>query len=241
MKNEFLFKRILLKNDAKKHYASNVELQEGNIIPNSINEKLDIKGFAALKKSTVNDATKSRLKKIIYEDILNSADIDQIKILKNLAILEKEIFNSLASGSKDFYKPAVIKSYETYESPMRIQGMKGALIYNALRNSNEAEIDTLKRNSVDIAKVDMNPKNADKIKDTFPEVYERLVELLDNPSYGPEITAISIPYGEDVPKWVIPFIDYTTIINDNISGFPLQSCGLHFATGPNNYTNILQI
>ena len=93
MKNEFLFRRILIKNDAKKNYASNLELQEGKVIPNSISEKLDIKGLPALLKSTMNEATKSRMKKIMYEDILNTPVIDQIKILKNIAILEKEIFN----------------------------------------------------------------------------------------------------------------------------------------------------
>ena len=63
----------------------------------------------------MNEATKSRMKKIMYEDILNTPVIDQIKILKNIAILEKEIFNSLQSGSKDFYKP--LKTEEPIVNP----------------------------------------------------------------------------------------------------------------------------
>ena len=110
MKNEFLMKRILLKVDAKKNYASNLELQEGNIIPNGMDTKLDIKGLPSLLKSTMNESTKARLKRIMYEDVLTCEDVDQIRILKDIAILEKDIFNSLSSGSKDFYKPAVIKS-----------------------------------------------------------------------------------------------------------------------------------
>lgn len=205
-----------------------------------MNERLDIKGFAALKKSTTNDATKTRLKKIIYEDILNSTEINQIKILKDLAILEKEIYNSLESGSKDFYKPAVIKSQDNYQDPMRIQGIKASMVYNSLKNDNEAYIDLTKRNNIDIVKVDISFKTADKIKDSFPLVYDRLMALLEQPEFS-SINAIAVPYGEDVPKWIVPFIDYTTIINDNISGFPLQSCGLYFSTGPNNYSNILRI
>lgn len=240
MKNEFLFRRILLKNDAKKNYASNLELQEGKVIPNSISEKLDIKGLPALLKSTMNEATKSRMKKIMYEDILNTPVIDQIKILKNIAILEKEIFNSLQSGSKDFYKPLVIKSYDNYEDPMRIQGIKASLVYNGLKDDNEKVIDLSKRNNIDVVKVNISIKNADKIKDEFPTTYDKLLALLDEKGFE-TITAVAIPYGEDVPKWVFPFIDYTTIINDNISGFPLQSCGLYFSSGSNNYTNIIQI
>lgn len=224
---------------AKKRYASNVELQEGNIIPNSINEKLDIKGFDALKKSTMNDTTKHRLKEIIYEDILDVQDIDQITILKKLAILKQDIYNSLASGKKDFYKPSVIKSQDNYEDPMRIQGIKASMVYNALKNDNEVTIDLEKRNSIDIVKVDLTKKTVDKIKDSFPLVYDRALELLEDPVFI-KITAIAIPYGEPVPEWVIPFIDYTTIINDNLTGFPLRSCGLQFSTGKNNYTNIIK-
>ncbi len=240
MKNEFLFKRILFDANAKKRYASNVELQEGNIIPNSINEKLDIKGFDALKKSTMNETTKSRLKQIMYEDILSIPDIDQITILKKLAILKEDIYNSLASGNKDFYKPSVIKSQDNYEDPMRIQGIKASMVYNSLKNDDESFIDLTKRNSIDIVKVDISKKNIDKIKDTFPLVYDRALELLEDEAFI-KITAIAIPYGEPVPEWVFPFIDYTTIINDNLTGFPLQSCGLQFSTGKNNYTNILRL
>lgn len=240
MKNEFLMRRILLKGDAKKNYASNQELQEGNIIPNGIDTKLDIKGLPSLLKSTMNDATKSRLKRIMYEDILANEEIDQIKILKDIAILEKDIFNSLASGSKDFYKPSVIKSIDNYEDPMRIQGIKASIVYNALKNDNEPAIDLEKRNAIDIAKVNISFKNAHLIKDDFPLVYDRLMELLERKEFS-VINAIAIPYGEEVPNWIKPFIDYVTIINDNISGFPLQSCGLGFTGGNNNYSNILSI
>lgn len=239
LKNEFLFKRVLFDANAKKRYASNVELQEGNIIPNSINEKLDIKGFDALKKSTTNDSTKHRLKEIIYEDILDAREINQITILKKLAILKEDIYNSLASGKKDFYKPAVIKSQDNYADPIRIQGIKASMVYNSLKNDDEVAIDLTKRNSIDIVKVDLNKKTVDKIKDSFPLVYDRALELLEDDTFS-KTTAIAIPYGEPVPEWVIPFIDYTTIINDNLTGFPLQSCGLQFSTGKNNYTNIIK-
>ena len=128
-KTEFLFKRVLL-TDAKKHYASNQELQEGHKVP--IEEALDTKGMDAFNKSTTNAAIKERLKKVLFNEILDTPVIDQIKVVKSIATIEKEIFNSIQSGKKEFYKPAKIKSTSAYADPMRIQGIKAAIAYNAL-------------------------------------------------------------------------------------------------------------
>lgn len=86
LKNEFLFKSMLL-SEGKKNYASIQEMQEGNAVPKD--KQLDIKGLP-LAKSTVNASTQKRLKKIIYEHILNAPKIDQVRIIKELAIFEKD-------------------------------------------------------------------------------------------------------------------------------------------------------
>ena len=113
LKNEFLFKRVLI-TDAKKHYASKMELQEGNIIPEE--KSLDIKGMDAFVKSSMNPATQERLKKILYDDILNSESIDPIQVLRDIAKVEKEIFDSINNGEKRFFKPVKVKSLSSYES-----------------------------------------------------------------------------------------------------------------------------
>ena len=236
MKNEFLFSRLLL-TDAKKNYASIQELQEGNIV----GKVLDVKGLASLTKSSMNEATRKRLREIMYEDILKVPNIDQLQILKHLAILEKEIYESLLSGAKTYYKPVTIKSMNTYENPMRIQGIKASLVYNELRDAHEEAIDFTKRNGLDILKLNITPKNIEKIKDTYPEKYEKVMTLMNNNNFSTGIDAIAIPINVDTPKWVLEFIDYITIINNNISGFPIESIGLHFAGGNVNYTNILSI
>ena len=53
-----------------------------------------------------------------------------------------------------------------------------------------------------------------------------------------EITSIAMPLDVETPEWVLDFIDYNTIINDNIS-FPLDSLGIH--EGKANYTNIVRL
>lgn len=234
MKNEFLFKRIML-TDAKKNYASIQEIQEGNVIDGGM---LDIKGLA-LAKSETNKTTQNRLKEIIYEDILNCAELDQVKVLKDLAIFEKEIFNSLANGEKTYYKPKRIKSYNNYDDPMRQQGIKASIVWNAIRDESMEAIDLEIRNSIDILKVNITPRNVEKLKDE--EVKGKLIELMKQKEFNTGITTIAIPKNSTIPQWLVDYIDYTTIINDNLSVFPLDPIGVFKINDNNNYTNMIKI
>lgn len=237
LKNEFLFKRILI-TDAKKHYASKVELQEGNVIPEE--KSLDVKGMDAFVKSSMNPAIQERLKKILYEDILNTEQIDPIQVLRDIAVTEKEIFDSINNGEKRFFKPVKVKSISSYENPMRIQGIVASYAYNALHEPGTEALDMSIRNSVDVVKVDMNSKNIDRIMDSFPYVYNKAVELFKTKEFSSGISSIAIPANEKVPGWVLPFIEYEAIINDNISGFPIESIGLYRGYKKNNSTNIIK-
>ena len=252
MKNEFTFGTTMLTMN-KKNYATIQELQEGHIINNG-DGVMDIKGLP-INKSTLNDKTKEELQKILEEEILTSDEIDQVRIIKRLAILEKQIFENLKSGQKDYYKPATIKALNSYEDPMRIQGIKAALVWNMVRGEELEAIDLEARNTVDIAKVIITPENIEKIKDRFPDVYDRFVDLFKDPDhsffgtssqYGVKIkktiTSIAIPTDVQVPEWLVEFIDYTTIINNNLTNFPTESVNIVTMDNPNvNFTNIMKI
>ena len=242
MKNEFLFKRALL-TMVKKSYATIQEVQEGNVIPQNQDTALDIKGIASMAKSSMSDYTRNELKKIMYEDILNCENIDQLNVIKKIAILEKKIYNSLMNGSKDFYKPVVVKSMNNYENPMSIQGIKASIVWNALKEDIHAPLNLEERNSVDIAKVIINKNTIEKIKDKNPELYIRCKELLESGQFKePEINSLAIPKDIQVPEWVLDFIDYDTIINENVSGFPLESIGcMRLNNNRVNWSNILKL
>lgn len=246
MKNEFLFKTALLTN-AKKNYAVIHELQEGKIR----NNELAIAGLT-IDKSTVNKTTRDKMKRVLYEDILTIDNIDQVAVIKKLAILEDEIFNSLATGEKNYYKPLTIKSISSYVDPMKLQGIKASVVWNIVRDDDLEAIDLDIRNAIDIVKVEINSSNADKIKDEYPEVYDRLVEIVGLPKQKPandqyaktfkgNITAIAIPKDVVTPIWITQFIDYTTIINDNIKNFPINSIGVNTGKTSINYTNIVSL
>lgn len=250
LKNEFLFNRALLTPN-KKNYATIQQLQEGVIIEQTQSKSMDIKGLP-INKSTLNDAAKAALQKILYDHVLKPNKINQVEIIRQIAILEKNIEKSLKSGSKEFYKPAAIKSMSNYDDPMRIQGVKAALIWNRVRNHQLEAIDLDARNTIGIVKVLITPENAIKIKDEFPEEYEKLMEVFDDTNiFKPDkngkqkaksITALAIPVNVDTPKWVRYFIDYKAIINDSITNFPIESVGItKLGRSKLNYSNIMKI
>jgi hypothetical protein len=218
-----------------------MELQEGNIINDTPEASLDIKGLDVFKKTSIAESVRERLKIILYEDILNTPFIDPVKVNKDLAIVEQEIYESIKKGEKKFYKPAKIRSLNGYDNPFRIQCIKAAYAYNYIREPNTEAFDLTQRNSIDIVKVFMDPNNIDRIKDDFPDVYSKACALMETPEYKGKIDAIAIPLNEPVPKWVLPFVNYTSIINDSISLFPLESIGNFRGGGSNNYTNMIQI
>ena len=222
MKNEFLFKSLLLTN-GKKQYSSIVLLQEGNQIP--YDKQLDIKGMQ-IGKVGIPKSTADRLTKILEYDILRNDFVDQIDIIRSMATLEKEIYESIHNKKKEFHKPARIKSMSYYDNPMGIQGIKASVAYNYIKSKDEESIDLNERNTVLIIKTNLNKKNCDLIAKDFPEHYIRLVELLNKKEYKGNITSIAIPLNSDIPDWIVPFIDYATIIEDNLRSFPLEELGI---------------
>lgn len=245
LKNEFLMKRILM-TSVKKNYASLQELQEGHVIDHNIKAALDTKGIECLTKSTKSESTRKALRRILYEDILDTDNIDQVKVIKDMAILEKMIIKSLMEGSKEYYKPMTVKSMDAYNNPMTQQGVKGILAWNALKDHDEETIDTTERNAVSIAKVKINPYTLEnEIRTNNPALYKKVKEFLekyrDNYKSG-SIDAIAIPINQPVPQWVIDVIDYDEIVSDNIAKFPLESINIRRTGSTNiNYTNMLKL
>ena len=252
MKNEFLFKKILL-TWVKKHYATYVEVQEGNKIPVGIDTSLDVKGME-LAKSTIPISTKNALKKILYEDILNAENINQLKILNDIAVLENKILDSINKGSLEYYKPVKIKSIDTYKEPMSQQAIKASIIYNGTRKTNEPEINLKAvQSNVYVIKVSITRSILDNssLRNDDPYRYQTLLNILDNNSLGVfndnvspnkrEITSIAIPDGINTPRWVMEFINYQNIVLDNVGNFPLESVGFTKLNTNTAYSGIVNL
>ena len=238
LKNEFQIKRALV-TFGKKNYCSYQERQESSFIP--IEEALDIKGMP-IRKVGVPEKTARRIEEILWNFVLNAENISQIEIVKQLAVLEKQIFDSLMAGDKSFFKPQRVKALSAYADPMGQYTIKAAVAYNELRRPDETIIDLTTRNSLLIIKTTMTMKNIDEIKDTFPDVHEKAITLMASPEFKGKISNIAIMEDDEVPEWVKPFIDYTTVINDNISSFPIEALGIDRKDKSNiNFTNIVRL
>ena len=240
MKNEFSFNRMLITN-VKKNYATIQKVQEGNLIPKS--EQLDVKGIAAIAKSSTAKSTRDEFKKILLEDIMTAPTISQAKIVEKLCIMEKRMIQSIQSGSKEYYKPVTIKAMNSYADPMRIQGIKASYAWNILNEGSGLPLINLEeRNAVDIAKVYLNSKNVDELQERYPEVYEKALKLLDNQYFKGSVDAIAIPHDLMPPDWLLDIIDYKKIVNDNMTGFPFDSVGLGKINKKTTiYSNILNL
>lgn len=238
MKNEFLFKSLLLTYGAK-NYSDIQLVQEGNLIPES--QQLDIKGMP-ISKVGIPESTATALKEILEFDILRSSFVDQVDIFKKLTTLEKLIYQSIKNKKKEYHKPARIKSLSNYKDPMRVQGIKASYAYNQLKSSEEPEINLEERNTVLIIKVEANKTTLYKIEKEFPEYYARFLNLLENKNFKDGIEAIAIPDTMDIPSWIVPLIDYTTIIHDNLRNFPLDEIGMSKNESKDiTHTNILKL
>ena len=238
-KNEYTFARLMM-TTVKKNYTSLITVQEGNMVP--YDKQLDVKGIAVLHKSSSPLSTRKALQKILLEDKLRAPVIDQLRFIKDMAILEKQIVTSIESGSKEFFKPVTVKAMSAYENPMRIQGVKSSYAWNLIKSNDLPSIDLNERNPVDIVKVNISKANANIIAESYPEVYNNILNTLEQPEFAKGIDAIAIPMDVNVPDWMFKFIDYTEIINNNIGGFPVESIGIQtMDRNKVNYTNILKL
>lgn len=241
MKNEFLFGSLLLTPN-RRNYADIQILQEGHIIPDSQKTRLAIMGLP-INKTTLSDDIKRKLQKILYEDILTAEKIDQVHIMKQLVFIEKEIYTSIMNGEIAYYKPDNIAPMASYsKNPLEVNGVLASVIYNKLKDPDMPAINLEERNKIFKVKINLNRNNVSLIKDTYPEVYDRMVSLLQDPILGSKCSIIGFPYDSSIPKWVIPFVDVATIVNDNLKNFPLDSVGLKRLDNDNvNYSNIIQL
>lgn len=238
MKNEFYFLRALLTPN-RRNYADIQVLQEGNIIPEG--ERMAIMGLP-INKTTLSDSVKKKMQEILYEEILTADKVDQIRVMKQLAIVEKQIYDNIMAKKTDFYKPDNIGARSSYASPFSVNGIIAASIYNEMRDENMPMINLDERNKIIKIKIDVNKKNVDKIKDLYPVEYAKLLALFDHPELGGKINTIGLPVDVPVPDWVLAFVDIQSIVSDSLKNFPLESIGLKRLDNDSvNYSNIIQL
>lgn len=218
MKNEYYFPSVLLTKGGK-NYATLQSLKDGFPVPE--NKQFDIKGMP-ISKVGIPESTKQALQNILQYDILRNDCIVQTDIFKKFVLLEQKIRTSLKNKETSYYKVSRIKAMNVYKMPLRTQGIKASYAYNHIKSDSEPKIDLEDRNTVLIIKTKINLKNIDDMIEIDPSYYSRMKALLKDDAFKGEIKAIAIPIDLKVPDWIIPFIDYDSIVQDNLKAFPLD-------------------
>ena len=224
MKNEFFFSNLVLAK-VKKRYLSKVLLREGNRLKKP---KYDIKGFDFKKSSTSEDASNFFMH--IVKDLILEPDIVDIKkIMVELQSFRSEIRKSLEKGDSKYLTIGSAKELNAYADPEKMQGIRGALAWNILYPDKAVDLPT----KLSILKT--NIYSLDMIKDlekTDPELYQRIKEGIFQDQTGMFIkhnkngkttveglSVLGIPRGQEIPEWIRPYIDYTTVINSVLAPF----------------------
>ena len=223
MKNEFMFRRLLLMEE-KKRYASSIVLREGNIL---IPFKTDIKGLDFIKAGVTDEVTDT-FTKILENRILFSEELELREMMKDLRAFEEEIRNDLIKGGVRFLKPQSYKPEGAYKvnsdgtsNAWALPTFRAVTVWNELYPNNK--IHSLDRVKL-IKLVVIKNEDLDIIKDTFPEEHALVTDKIFRSSSYDIIKAglkvIAIPNTvKQVPDWIIPLIDYKTIISDVMGSF----------------------
>ena len=211
------------------------------MVPQTMKAAMAVMGLE-LMKSSLAKTTQEDLKEILYNDILNAENIDQVEVIKKLQDVENKIHKSIEDGERLYLKPAIMKSMSNYDDPMRIQSVRGALVYNKVKYDYMPGINMDERSSVDILKININKKNVGLIEQSHPDTYLILQDLLSMPTFRDGIKAISLPPDIQIPDWLYNYIDYNTIVNDNLTPFPIETIGIKkMGKTSINYTNIIEL
>lgn len=228
MKNEFLFRRFFIMK-TKKRYAASIALREGNIM---MPFKLEIKGMDFIKAG-VSEVVKKRFTKMLETHILYSEELELHELMKDLKKFENEILHDLKTGGINYLKPQMYKAEGAYKSIKdengRVIGSKawslpvfrGSAVWNELYP--DKKINSLDRVKI-IKLITTSDSNLSIIKSKYPKEYQMVIDKIYN-SNNEEIRkaglkVICIPSSvKKIPEWIIPLIDFDTIISDVISSF----------------------
>lgn len=223
MKNEFFIVNLILAK-TKKRYLSKILLREGVRLTKP---KYDVKGFDFKKASTSESASKFFMH-VVEDIILEPENVDVTLLLEELKKFRKQVKESIMKGDHQYLPLANAKELEAYDEPGREQSIRGALGWNICYPDRAVEL------PIKLSILKTNIHTLDDIaplKKTEPEIYENIKREIFGDRSGifrkvkggkdtcEGLAVLGIPLYERIPEWIIPYIDYTTVINSVMAPF----------------------
>ena len=224
MKNEFLFKSLLLYPNIKKNYSAWVRLREGVIVNKIANTGLTLTG------SNINPFVAKVLKGIISEEIHYVKDISITRIMKRVYDLQSAIRNELVNNRNSSF--GIFTAYKTSNrvDNMSSSSIRAVEIWNWLYPDNR--IDTY--NKVYVLNTILERENQlNLIQDIHMRELIR-EKIFKNPSdpnvskYG--LRTIAIPDNMLVyPKWLADIVDVNRLVERHVNSITslLPSIGVY--------------
>ena len=222
MKNEFLFKRLLMYTNAKKNYIVNVRLQEGKVI-----DDVSVTGIK-MNSSTIHPMVKEKMLNIITDELLKTENPNPIKVMLAVKDIEKSIIDGVVGGDLTLGKKARYSGVRGYKTGVYASDAgRSAYIWNLFYPN--ARISTGDYGYIFNTTLYTKDDVMKKLYPKFPKEAEMVIKLIfentDKPDakdsklaqYG--LRSIMIPVSESVkkiPEWLIPFIDYPKLTNKHL-------------------------
>lgn len=220
MKNEFLYP-ILLATALGKHYIAIATMQEGSYLPNP---RKDIKGIG-LRSSAYPKLVRDTFDAFVVELFATIEKAEPIRagtILKHVADLEQVIYTSVTNQESDYLQTTSVKRKEDYAEPMgsayfyyELWTKVFADDYGEMVIPNKCYKIPLKGGK----KLFRNPEFLEKLKETSPDIHDRLVAFMANHPKR-DISAILIPpfKGKTLP-FFLEIMDIRSHISQIMMGY----------------------
>ena len=232
MKNEFLFKKLLLTRN-KKSYAGLITAELGKLLGRS---QLDMKGLS-IRKSSVAKTLRKQFTSILLEDVLSAESVDLRKIINKFDDLGLQIENSLKAGEITYTLPKNVEQIDGYKDPSMQEPVRGVLVWNALEPE-QPIVPPEKVNTVKLKAFDKDSPELKKLAETHPDKYATIMRVVFNEgSDKPKIdisrfglSIVAIPKSASkIPDYLIPLIDLQSMVSNNMTNgyIILESLGIY--------------
>lgn len=210
MKNEFLFPTLILTPRAK-HYASYIIACEGTVYSKP---KLETKGVT-LKSSKnpkhIIDASDDFIRRLM-NDVMDNKKLSIVKILKEVADMERGIKDSIMNGSIEYLSTIQIKPKDGYKDPMR----SNYIHYELWERTLSAKYGNAPIPTYLAVKVSLDLPNAKAVNawlETIEDLKlrELMVEWLIETGRNKKLTQVMLPV-ESIIQGGIP-VEFRNIVN----------------------------
>ena len=242
MKNEFKFD-VFIPTNVAKHYFADISCQEGNVFKESESE---IKGVHLKSSNSPKFITKkaAELMEGIMESIKKDGKIQIIPILKDIADIERSIFESIKKGELQFFRLGEIKNPDSYVKAAEESPYLYHLLWNKVFSDKYGTFSEPPYQAIRVATILESPTATKKwlAEMEDKELSERMVKWLAG--YGKDkLPTLLLPVeaisANGIPKEILEIIDIRKIVYNLCKIFYLVLETLGFYICNDNITRLI--